>query len=105
MTRTKWTKKKTNEAVLIEIGEERSLIDSIMRRKVKLTGHLLRHNAFLTNILEGKVEGKRSRGRPRKSYFEDISKIMGCSNYSHLKRKASVRENWLHRQGISAFRI
>ena len=42
------------------------------RRRVKFICHLLRHNEFLTNIIEGKVLGKRGRGRTKKSYLEDI---------------------------------
>lgn len=69
MTRTSWTEHKTNEAVLNEINEERPVMNAIMKRTTKLIGgRLLRRNAFVTIVMEG----KRSRGRPRESFFEEI---------------------------------
>ena len=103
MTRTKWTERKRNETIMEEIEEKRNIMTSLMRRKVKLVGHLLRHNNFITNIIEGKVAGRRPRGRPRKSYLEDIYHLMGCTSYHQLKRAAMDRDEWLHRQG-AAFR-
>lgn len=94
MTRTSWIERKRNETILEEIEERRNLITSIMKRKVKLVGHLLRHNEFITNIIEGRVLGRRPRGRPWKSYFDDIQQ---------LKRAATDRHDWLHRQSL-AFR-
>jgi hypothetical protein len=103
MTRTRWTEHKTNEAVLNEINEERTVMNTIMKRTIKLIGHLLRHNVFITIIMEGKIEGKRSRGRPRKSFFEEIFRRMGCTSYQSLKRMAYDRHDWLQQQGL-AFR-
>uniref|UniRef100_A0A8D8RMY9 Craniofacial development protein 2 n=1 Tax=Cacopsylla melanoneura TaxID=428564 RepID=A0A8D8RMY9_9HEMI len=54
MTKTKWIERKRNETILEEIKESRNLIESIMKRKIKLVGHLLRHNNFIINIIEGK---------------------------------------------------
>lgn len=104
MTKTSWTERKTNEKVLQEIGERRNLLGTILKRKTKLIGHLIRHNSFIENIFEGRLQGKRSRGRPRTSYFGDINNIMGVNTYWRMKRKAMDREEWLSRQGL-AFRI
>ena len=101
MTRTSWIERKTNLEVLREVQEERRLLREMEKRKTKFIGHVLRHNTFIINILEGKVLGKKGRGRPRKKYLEDIEKRMGCVNYSELKRTAGDRTEWLHRQGIS----
>uniref|UniRef100_A0A8D8Y198 Craniofacial development protein 2 n=1 Tax=Cacopsylla melanoneura TaxID=428564 RepID=A0A8D8Y198_9HEMI len=68
---TKWTDMKTNQQVLIEINEKRNLLKLIVTRKVKLTGHLIRHNEFLKNIMEGKVEDKKGRGRPKDPSAEE----------------------------------
>ena len=43
-----------------------------VERRVKFIGHLIRHNEFLTDSIEGKVLDKRGRGRTTKSYPEDI---------------------------------
>jgi len=43
-----------------EVNERRALMNTIMKRKVKLIGHLIRHNEFITIIMEGKIDGKRT---------------------------------------------
>jgi len=63
MTGTSWIEHKTNEAVLDKV-RLRTMMHIIMKIKIKLIGHLLRHNVFITNIMEGTINGKRTRGRP-----------------------------------------
>lgn len=99
MTRTSWMERKTNLEVLREVKEERRLMKEMGKRKIKFIGHVIRHNTFFVNILEGKVLGKKGRGRPRTKYLEDIKKRIGCDNYMELKRTANDRREWLHRQG------
>jgi hypothetical protein len=74
-----------------------------MERKIKFIGHLIRHNDFIINIFEGKIMGRRPRGRPRTNYFHDIKEKMGCASYQQLKEAAKDRHTWLTRQGV-AFR-
>lgn len=49
---------------------------SIEYRKIKLIGHISRHNDFIKNIVEGKIDG--GRGRPRECYFKDND---NCRSY------------------------
>ena len=95
ITRKSWIEYKTNEALLNEINEERTVMNTIIKRTIKLIGHLLRHNVFITIFMEGKIEGKRYRRRPRKSFFEEIFHRMGCTSYQNLKRMGSDRHDWL----------
>lgn len=48
-------------------------------------GHLLRHNEFIIIIMEEKINGKRTRERPRKSFFEDIFYRMCFTIFQQLK--------------------
>jgi len=45
-------------------------------------------------ILEGIINGKIHRGRPRLQYISQIIEDQGCNSYQELKRKASDREAW-----------
>jgi hypothetical protein len=54
-------------------------------------------------VLEGKVLGKKGRGRPRKKYIDDIQTRMAVDGYRQLKRIAEDRSSWMRRQGL-AFR-
>jgi len=103
MNKTSWVERKTNEQVLKDVSEKRNIIKHILKRKTKLIGHLFRHNTFMKNIFEGEILGKRSRGRPRTSYFQDFKHLMEVTTYSKLKNMAKDRDLWLSRQG-KAFR-
>jgi len=63
--------------------------------------YYIRHNVFITIIMEGKIAGKRTRGRPRKSFFEEIFRRMGCTSYQSLKRMACDRHDWLRQQVLA----
>lgn len=104
MERISWTEKKTNEEVLNIVREKRSLMNIIANRRGKMLGHLLRHDEFIKVILEGKIEGKRKRGRPRITYMEQIRKTIQATTYREVKDKAECRKSWklLHRQEPSS---
>lgn len=51
--------------VLRRIGQERSIMKMIKKRKTSWKGYVLRMNCLLQRIMEGKVEGKGGRERRR----------------------------------------
>jgi hypothetical protein len=48
----------------------------------------------IKTILEGAVEGKNARSRPRREYIGQILEDTGCPTYTALKRLAEDREGW-----------
>ena len=58
-------------------------LNSIQRRKHRWLGHVLRHDGLLCKILEGRMEGKRGRGRRRQRMIEDI---MENEKYEGMKK-------------------
>ena len=63
MEKINWRDKITNEQVLEIVKEKRTLIDVRRSRKKKWIGHVLRGNGLLKEIIEGRIVGKRPRGR------------------------------------------
>jgi len=61
----KWKHKKTNAEVLNLVKEKKSLLSDIRKRKRNWIGHILRHENMLRTVLEGRMKGKRPRGRKR----------------------------------------
>lgn len=47
-------------------------------------GNLLRNNLFMTNIFEGKINGRKDRGRSRTTHMEEIIKQADCSFYVEI---------------------
>ena len=67
MLRITWKDKKSNKEVLKMAKTERSLLQIIKKRKMVYFGHIIRRNTLQRQLLEGKITGKRGRGRPRAS--------------------------------------
>lgn len=55
--RVSWIKMNSNLEVLNQVGEKRTLLSTIRERSGKMFGHFPRHNSFMTNIFEGRVNG------------------------------------------------
>ena len=53
MDKIKWSEKVTNEQILDRMGEKRTVLNNILRRKVNWIGHILRRNCLLPDAIEG----------------------------------------------------
>ena len=93
MLKLSYTKHKTNEEVLDMLSTEKQLLSNIVKRKCQYFGHLVRHNELQRQLLEGKINGKRSRGRPRITWMDNLKKWTGKS-YGNLIRIAEDREKF-----------
>ena len=51
MEKIKWSEKVTNEEVLDLIGEKRTFINDILRRKANWIGHIIRRNCLLHDAI------------------------------------------------------
>ena len=63
MLRLSYTKHKTNEEVLNMLSTQNHLLSNIVKQKCLNFGHLVKHNELQRQLLEGKIDGKRCRGR------------------------------------------
>ena len=90
MEKISWMEKKTNEEVLSIVGERRQLVDIIVKRKKNWMGHVLRGDGMLREVMEGKMEGKRPRGRPRRGMLQELME----TSYVDMKRRAEDRAKW-----------
>ena len=57
---TSWKEKKTNIEVCQKIGTTPSLLKKIATAALKYYGHIERHHNILKEILDGRIEGRRS---------------------------------------------
>jgi len=98
MEKISWSDKITSDDVLKRVNEERNLLKEIWQRKHRWIGHVLRHDSFLRGIFEGRMLGKRTRGRKRMQMLHDL--IVNC-DYVTLKQTAAERTMWRYSRGIS----
>ena len=88
-----WREKKRNEEVLKMADEHLYIIPTIKKRKITYFGHMIRRNNIHRLILEGPLEGKISRWRPRTEWNTNITEWTGM-RYGDLVRLAQDREPW-----------
>jgi hypothetical protein len=86
MVKTKWRNKLTNEQVLVRIGEKRTLINNILRRKANWIGHILRKNCLLHDVIEGQMTEEKGVGR-RTQLLDDLR---NRRRYWKLKMETTV---------------
>jgi len=65
MLNIKRTDKIPNRVVLQQREEERSLVVKIEERQKTWVVHVLRRGNFLQRVIEGRIQGKPTRGRKR----------------------------------------
>ena len=93
MGRVSWKDRKTNAEVLVMMKSERNLLTTIKQRKLRYFGHIKRQNGFLKMTMEGKMEGKRPRGRPQTTWVDNVATWTGRSK-QECTRAASDRRLW-----------
>jgi len=86
-----------NTEVLKRVGEElQQFLRKIVRQKLAYAGHVLRgssgRNALV--ILEGKIRGRRAKGRSRRMWFDDVRQWTILKDYNEVKRNAEGRAAW-----------
>ena len=81
LLRISWKDMRTNDSILEELSTNRVLLQEINKRKLKYVGHAVRNpkTDLMATILQGRVEGRRNRGRPPMSYMDNITAITGLT--------------------------
>ena len=90
MEKISYTERVTNEEVLRRVGEERQLLNLIRNRKKNWIGHILRGDGIVKEVIEGRMEGKRSRGRSIAGMLDDLVVV----SYGDTKRREENRGEW-----------
>jgi len=98
LLRVPYTAHRTNESIRSEIeaaiGVHKHLLQIVKERKLSWFGHITRSSPSLTQtILQGSVEGKRRRGRPRMTWRDNI-KTWTNMPFSQLLEAAKDRHRW-----------
>ena len=91
MENIKWSEKVTNEQVLDRIGEKRTLINNILRKKANWISHILRRNCLLHDVIEGQMTEVKGLGRRKTQLLNDFRNRI---RYWELKEEAEDRERW-----------
>ena len=62
----------SNEEMLKRVDENICLMKTVYKRKKNWIGHVLSGNWLLKDVLDGRMMGKRMRGRPRIGMLDEL---------------------------------
>ena len=93
-----WKDRVSNKEVLERMGINMHLLNSIAKRKAAFFGHICRGSSGddIETILEGRVEGIRSRGAQRRKWTDDIKDWFNIADYHGCKRTSNLRGRAVH---------
>lgn len=84
------------------VGPQEPLLATAKRRKLAWFGHIVRHDNLSKTIMQGTVEGRRRRGRQRKSWCDNIQDWTDKS-MPDLLSIAANRQAWRRMTAASIF--
>ena len=101
LLKVSWRQKIKNDEIRRRIGIKTGnskLFSHIRKQKLSFFGHIKRHDSLEKIIMEGRVDGKRSRGRPRRQWRDDIESWLGIkveeAGRLAMKRKIFRERVW-----------
>ena len=92
--RVPWTVRRSNQSILKEISPEYSLEGLMLKLKFQYFAHLMGRTDLLEKtLMQGKIKGRRQRGRQKMKLLGGITDFMNMS-LSKLQELVKDRETW-----------
>jgi hypothetical protein len=85
-----------NNAEVNTILQGKDIVRYIKSRRISWLGHVQRmeQDRMQRQMLVGRMEGTRRRGRPRTRWLQDVERDLACLGVRNWRRRASQRDEW-----------
>ena len=85
----------TNDEVMRRAGVERELRATINKRRLSSLGHVIGKEGVEPIPLQGRIDGKRARGRQRMmTHMDNMEKVAGIESTATIFASARDRQRW-----------
>ena len=91
MLKVKWTEKATNDEVLRRMNNKRRILETIARRQTSFFAHVMRKEKLEQLVVTGKIPGKKSKGKQRRTIMDQIKDWAGTTSTAELMEKIRNR--------------
>ena len=100
LLRVPWATRRSSQSILKEINPEYSLEGLMLKLKLQYFGHLMwRADSLENNLMLGKIDGRRRRGRQRMRWLDGIIDSMNMSVSKHQEVGKDTKPGMLQSMG------
>ena len=100
--RVLWMERKTNISIIENIKPEWTLESRVTKAGLSYFGHGVRAGGMEDDVMLGRMNGARKRGRPRQRWLDTLKGYASGATISKLRRDAMDREGWSPRGAATA---
>ena len=86
--------RKTNISIIENIKPEWTMESSVTKAVVSYSGHVVRALGMEDDVMLGRMNGARKRGRPRQRWLDTLKGYASGATISNMRREARDRAGW-----------
>ena len=94
LMRVSWMERKTNISIIESIKPEWTLESRVTKAALSYFGHVVRAGGMEDDMMLGRMNGARKRGRPRQRWLDTLKGYASGATISNMRRDARDRAGW-----------
>ena len=94
LLRVSWMERKTNISLIESIKPEWTLESRVAKAALSYFGHVVRAGGMEDDVMLGRMNGTRKRGRPRQRWVDTLKGYAIGATVSNMRRHARDRAGW-----------
>ena len=92
--RVSWMERKTNISIIENIKPDWTLESRVAKAALSYFGHVVRAGGMEDDVMLGRMNGARKRGRPRQRWLDTLKGYANGATISNMRQGARDRAGW-----------